>query len=112
MAMMCSARLIRRLPARESRWRTWSPLEASRGAVPFQDANLPLSANRAMSPTSPRIRAAPEGPMPCTCSRLLPVAGYQLPEFGIGGLDALAGEGELGEQLGGEPSTGLARYVP
>jgi hypothetical protein len=40
MAMMCSTRLIRRLPARDSRWRTWSPLEASRGAVPFQDANL------------------------------------------------------------------------
>src|ERR1022692_4739313 len=74
MAMMCSTRLIRRLPARESRWRFWSPLEASSGAVPFQDANLPLSANRAMSPTSPRSRAAPEGPMPCTVSSVLPVA--------------------------------------
>ena len=27
-----------RFPARDSRWRTWSPEEASMGAVPFQDA--------------------------------------------------------------------------
>jgi len=36
--MMCSARLICRLPARDSRWRICSPEEASMGAVPFQDA--------------------------------------------------------------------------
>jgi hypothetical protein len=28
------------LPARESRWRSWLPEEASRGAVPFQEAGL------------------------------------------------------------------------
>jgi hypothetical protein len=33
--MMCSARLMRRLPARESRCRVCSPEEASSGAVPF-----------------------------------------------------------------------------
>jgi hypothetical protein len=31
---------IRRSPARASRWRTTSPLEASMGALPVQDANL------------------------------------------------------------------------
>src|ERR1044072_5538215 len=36
--MMCSTRLICRFPARDSRWRIWSPEEASIGAVPFQEA--------------------------------------------------------------------------
>jgi hypothetical protein len=40
------------------------PEEASRGAVPVQEANRLRSANRATSPTSARIRAAPAGPMP------------------------------------------------
>ena len=39
---MCRARLICRFPPRESRWRTWSPEEASLGAVPFQDAKWAL----------------------------------------------------------------------
>ena len=38
MTMMCRARLTWRLPARDRRWRTWSPDEASIGAVPFQVA--------------------------------------------------------------------------
>ena len=50
---------MRRLPARDSRWRCWSPDEASKGAVPVQDAKRLRSANRATSPTSARIRAAP-----------------------------------------------------
>jgi hypothetical protein len=62
--MMCSARLIRRLPARESRCLVCSPEEASSGAVPFHDANLSRSANRWMSPTSTSSRAALEGPIP------------------------------------------------
>jgi len=40
--MMCSTWLSRRLPARESRWRIWSPLEASIGAVPVQLAKCGL----------------------------------------------------------------------
>lgn len=36
--MTWSARLICRFPALESRWRVWSPEDASMGAVPFQDA--------------------------------------------------------------------------
>lgn len=42
------------------------------GAVPFQEAKWPRSAKRAMSPTSPRRRAALDGPMPLRSCRLLP----------------------------------------
>ena len=73
-AMLGKARLMRRLPARERRWRCWSPFEASSGAVPFQEATCPRSAKRVMSPTSPISRAALEGPMPLSSCRLLPVA--------------------------------------
>ena len=47
MAMMCRTRLMRRLPARESRWRRWSPEDASSGAVPFQEAKCAGVRNRA-----------------------------------------------------------------
>jgi hypothetical protein len=36
---------------------------------------------------------------------------HEIFEFGVGGLDALAGPGELGDQLGGVPSAGLAGDV-
>ena len=65
---------MRRLPARDSRCRCWSPDEASSGAVPFQEAKCPRLAKRWMSPTSPMRRAAPDGPMPLRFCRLLPVA--------------------------------------
>ena len=55
---------IRRFPARESRCRFCSPEEASRGAVPVQDANRLRSTNRATSPTSANVRAATTGPTP------------------------------------------------
>ena len=55
---------IRRFPARDSRCRFCSPEDASRGAVPVQDANRFRSANRAMSPTSANVRAATTGPTP------------------------------------------------
>jgi hypothetical protein len=71
--MVCRTRLIWRLPAWESRWRIWSPEEASIGAVPFQDAKWPLVGKRVMSPASTSKRAAPVGPMPCRPSRLVPV---------------------------------------
>ena len=44
------------------------------GAVPFQDAKCSRLGNLVMSPTSTSSRAAPEGPMPCRSSRLVPVA--------------------------------------
>ena len=36
--------MIRRLPARESRWRRWSPEDASIGAVPFHEREVPCGA--------------------------------------------------------------------
>ncbi len=72
--MMCSTRLICRFPARESRWRTWSPEEASIGAVPFQEAKCALVGNRVMPATSTSSRAAPEGPIPCRLGSVVAVA--------------------------------------
>ena len=72
--MMCSVRLICRLPAPESRTRTRSPEEASSGAVPFQEAKWPLVGKRVMSPTSTSSRPAPEGPMPLRVSSEGPVS--------------------------------------
>ena len=74
MAMMCRTRLMRRFPARDRRWRCWSPEDASIGAVPFQEAKCAWWRNRPMSPMSPSSRAAPDGPMPLSSCRLLPVA--------------------------------------
>ena len=47
---------------------------SARQAVPFHDANRALLVKRAMSPTSPSRRAAPDGLTPNSSSRLLPVA--------------------------------------
>src|SRR5436189_5787906 len=52
MAMMCRTRLMRRLPTRDSRWRRWSPEDASNGAVPFQEAKCAAVRNRLMSLTA------------------------------------------------------------
>jgi hypothetical protein len=71
--MVCRVRLICRLPARESRWRIWSPDDASSGAVPFHGAKWPLVGKRVMSPTSISRRAAPDGPMPFNVSSEVPV---------------------------------------
>jgi hypothetical protein len=65
---MCSAWLIRRFPARDNRWRTWSPEDTPVGAVPLQLANLSLVANRETSPVSARIRPAISAP---TLNRLV-----------------------------------------
>lgn len=72
--MMCRVRLMRRLPARESRWRCCWPQDASRGAVPLQEVNRSRLAKRWMSPTSASNRAAPDGPMPCSSGRVQPRA--------------------------------------
>ena len=47
-------------------------------AVPFQDANRARVAKRATSATSPRMRAAPAGPMPNRPIRPVPVAATAL----------------------------------
>jgi hypothetical protein len=72
--MMCSTRLICRLPARDSRWRTWSPEEAPVGAVPFQDAKCALAGNLVTSATSTSSRAAPDGPIPFRSVSVVAVA--------------------------------------
>jgi hypothetical protein len=71
---MCSAWLILRFPARDSRWRTWSPEDTPVGAVPLQLANLSLAANRETSPASARIRPAITGPIPNRPVSVVPVA--------------------------------------
>ena len=72
--MMCSTRLIWWLPARDSRWRTWSPQEASVGAVPFGEAKWALLGNLVTSPASTSSRAAPDGPIACRSVKVVPVA--------------------------------------
>ena len=111
-AAMWSMWLTFRFPARDSRWRICSPEEASRGAVPVQDANRFRLANRATSPTSARIRAATTGPTPGrSISRRSAGQDHDL-ELGGGGLDLLVDRDQLGDQLGGEPAAGLPGQVP
>ena len=81
------------------------------GAVPFQDAKWPRSGNRVMSPTSTSSRAAPEGPMPCRSSRLVPVAATSSRELLVRGLLAGIDPLQVADQLGGDPAPGLARGV-
>src|SRR5437870_4829243 len=105
--MMCSTRLICRLPARERRWRTWSPEEASMGAVPFQDAKWALVGKRVMSATSTSSRAAPDGPMPGQVQQAGAGGGEQVGEFLVGGLLALVDPLEVCDQLRGDTPSGL-----
>ena len=80
---MCRTWFILRFPARDKRCRICSPEDASRGAVPVQDANRFRSANRVMSPTSARVLAAPEGPMPWISNRVEPRAMTMAFELGL-----------------------------
>ena len=81
------------------------------GAVPFQDAKWSRSGNRVMSPTSTSSRAAPEGPMPCRSSSLVPVAATSSRELLVGGLLPGVDPLQVGDQLGGDPAAGLAGDV-
>jgi hypothetical protein len=96
---MCSTRLICRLPARDSRWRTWSPEEASIGAVPFQEAKCARVGNRVMSRVSISSRAAPDGPIPCRLVSVVPVAASSAVKFLVGGLGALVDALGVADQL-------------
>ena len=62
------------MTARERRWRFWSPDEASIGAVPFHEAKCAAVANRSMSPMSPTIRTALDGPISLSSPSELPAA--------------------------------------
>ena len=111
MAMMCRTRLMRRFPARDSRWRFWSPEDASIGAVPFQEAKWARLVNRPMSPMSPSRRAAPDGPMPCRCCRRLPVLATSSVSCWFAILIFLSIDGEFVDQFGGQLAAGLADDV-
>src|SRR5665811_570770 len=102
----------RRFPARDSRCRTISPEEASIGAVPVQEANRLRSANRAMSPTSARTRAAPTGPTPRRSINHEPEAFTICFSSAVRALIFFSGRDELGQLLDREPSPGLAGQVP
>ena len=84
---------MRRLPARDSRWRCWSPEEASMGAVPFQEAKWSAVANRSMSPMSPSSRAAPDGPIPLSSLQGAAGRGDQRGQLLVRGLDLLVDDG-------------------
>src|SRR5690348_7702317 len=55
---MCRAWLIRRFPARESRWRIWSPEETSIGAARLEQADVMLLAPAGELAQVQRIRLA------------------------------------------------------
>ena len=93
MAMMCRTRLMRRLPARDRRWRFWSPEDASIGAVPFQEAKCPAVRNRLMSPMSPSSRAAPDGPIPLRSRKRAAGRGDELVELLVRGPDLRVDDG-------------------
>ena len=80
------------------------------GAVPFQEAKWALFGKRVMSPTSTSSRAAPEGPMPGRSSRRCR-CGDEFGELLVGGLLALVDPLEVGDQLRGDPTAGLAGGV-
>src|SRR5215469_14960381 len=105
---MCSARLMRRLPARESRCRCWLPEDASSGAVPFQEAYRSRSARRWISPTSASNRAALDGPMPVSSSTVEPRSVTRVVSCFFDCFDLAVDRLELADQLDDEPAPGLA----
>jgi hypothetical protein len=98
---------IRRFPARESRCRFCSPEEASRGAVPVQEANLLRPANRVTSPTSARTRAATHRADSGQVHQSGATGQHERLELGGGGLDLGVDRGQLGQLLGGDAASGL-----
>ena len=110
-AVMWIMWLTRRFPARDRRCRFCSPEEASRGAVPVQDANLLRSANLVTSPTSARIRAATTGPTPWRSINREPRASTIALSSGGGTLDLGLDRDQLGELLGGDAASGPRRAM-
>ena len=111
-AAMWSTWFIRRFPARESRCRICSPEEASRGAVPVQDANRFRSANRATSPTSARIRAATDRSDTGEVHQRGAAGQDHRLELGLDLLHLRLDRDQVGQLLGGDPAAGLPGQVP
>ena len=103
---------MRRFPARESRWRVWLPEDASRGAVPFQEANRSRRANRRGVGDVGEQPGGAAGPGAVQARQGSPAGGDQPGEFLVQGPGLLAGRLELAGQPGGEPAAGLAGQVP
>ena len=104
---MCSTRLIRRLPARDSRCRCCWPEEASSGAVPFQDAKWSRLANLWMSPGVGEQPGRARRADAVQLQQRGTLSFDQDGDFFLARLDLLVGALELGDQLGGEPAPGL-----
>ena len=102
MAMMCRTRLMRRFPARDRRWRRWSPDDASRGAVPFPEAKWPRLAKRRMSPMS---RAAPGRPDAVELQQAATAVLDQGGQFLLRRFDFLVDLDKLADEFGGQPAT-------
>jgi hypothetical protein len=77
------------------------------GAMPFQETKWARLGKRLMSPPSPRMRAALDGPTPLRLSRPIPGLIEQSLEFGVDGLHSPIQCGQFDDELGGE----LARRV-
>ena len=108
---MCSTRLICRLPARDSRWRTWSPEEASIGAVPFQEAKCALVGEPGHVTDLDQQPGGAGGTDPVQGGQRGAGGLEQFVQFLVGGLLALVDAFQVADQLGGDPAAGLARGI-
>jgi len=103
---------MRLFPARESRWRVWLPEDASRGAVPFQEANRSRRANRRGVGDVGEQPGGAGGPDAVQVHQGGSASGDQLGELLVQGPGLLIDRLELGDQFHGEPAAGLAGQVP
>src|ERR1700755_1352272 len=108
---MCRVRLICRFPPRESRCRTWSPDEASIGAVPVQDAKLVAVGEPGDVADLDQESGSALGADAVQVEQ--PGAGlaYELGELLVGCLLAGIDPLEVTDQLGRDPSASLAGHV-
>jgi len=103
---------MRRFPARDSRWRTWLPEDASRGAVPFQEANRSRRANRRGAGDVGEQPGGAGGPDAVQVHQGGPAGGDQPGELLVQGPGLVVNGLELAGQPDGEPAAGLAGQVP
>jgi len=82
------------------------------GAVPVQEAKWARLRNRAMSPTSARIRAAPAGPMPWMSLRCEPLAATAALSSAFIDFSLAPGVFQVSDFPGGHAAAGPARQVP
>src|SRR6266487_2794953 len=109
--MMCRTRLMRRLPARESRWRRCRPDEASSGAVAVEGREVP-AAGEPGDVTD--VAEQPGGAGRADAVQRLDLAAGNLDQPGelpIRGLDLPIDGFDLLDELPGEPVTGAPDQV-